>query len=363
MVAFGRPVCGVWAESLGNYGMATFHPINERPYPSLVSVVIPCYNEEEVVPILREQFILAVDRLKCEWELILVNDGSSDRTIELLMEWAANDYRVKVLHLARNFGHQSASTAGLDYARGDAVILMDADLQDPPELIHPMIAAYQTGYDVVYGKRTKRQGESIFKLASAWLFYRMMRTLVHKDLPVDVGDFRLISRSCLNALNSLRETHRFLRGMVSWVGYPQTAVEYVRAIRAGGETKYPLHKMLRFAWMAALSFSALPLRLSLVFGALLLLLGVALGVYGVISFLTGRYVVPGWTSILVIQSLIGGASLLGVGIVGEYVGRIYEAVKGRPLYIVSRAVNMVNQEPPGGQNGISPPSLIEPTIP
>jgi dolichol-phosphate mannosyltransferase len=272
-------------------------------------------------------------------ELILVNDGSSDRSVEILLEWVEDDERVTLLNLARNFGHQAAVTAGLDHATGDAVIIMDADLQDPPEVVHDMLVEYCRGYDVVYGKRVARMGESRFKRWSAWAFYRVMRVLIDRALPADAGDFRLVSRRCLNAVTAMRETHRFLRGMISWVGFPQTAVTYVREPRAAGTTKYPIWKMLKFAWTAAISFSPLPLRLSFALGMLLALVGITQAVNAVIRTALGLYTVPGWTSLMVVVCLIGSAILISIGVLGEYVGRIFEESKGRPIYIVADTVN------------------------
>jgi glycosyltransferase involved in cell wall biosynthesis len=270
---------------------------------------------------------------------VLVNDGSSDRTLDALLAWANADVNAKVLHLSRNFGHQIASTAGLDHASGDAIVLIDADLQDPLSAIHGMIAQYCQGYDVVYGRREKRSGESPFKLATAWVFYRIMQLLVYSDLPVDTGDFRLISRHCLAGLQSMRETHRFLRGMVAWAGYPQIAFMYDRGPRLRGQTKYPLRKMLTFAWTAATSFSTLPLKLSWMFGCLVGLFGIEEGFRAVMALIMGWYVVPGWTSLMVVGSLVGAVLLMSLGVLGQYVGIIYEQAKGRPLYLVSRKFN------------------------
>ncbi len=301
----------------------TYHHLIPREYPGLLSIVIPVWNEQEVVPFLRMRLASFMNELPCPAELILVNDGSSDRTLDLLLDWAAADPRVKIVNLARQFGHQAASTAGLDHAAGDAVVLMDADLQDPPEVILDMLAEYCRGFDVVYGRRTSRQGETIFKRATAWIFYRLMRALIYRDLPVDVGDFRLISRRCLDALIAMRETHRFLRGMVAWVGFAQTAVPYVRQPRVKGETKYPLVKMLRFAWTAAISFSPTPLRLSFALGVLLGVIGMAQGINAVVRHMLGMFTVPGWTSLMVAICFIGGAILISIGILGEYIGRIF----------------------------------------
>jgi dolichol-phosphate mannosyltransferase len=294
------------------------------------------YNEEAMVAPLRAAIDSFTGTLWCDIELILVNDGSSDRTLVLLAEWAAADNRVRVLHLSRNFGHQIAATAGLDHTTGDAVVLLDADLQDPLPVIHQMIDRYCDGYDVVYGQRESRAGESAWKRFSAWAFYRIMRILVYRQLPPDAGDFRLISRQCLDAVIQMRETHRFLRGMVAWVGFPQAAVRYRREQRVAGVTKYPLRKMLAFSWVAATSFSTLPLRLSMIFGAMVGGLGIEEGIRATLAHFLGWYTVPGWTSLTVLVSLIGSASLISIGILGEYVAKLYEQSKGRPLYIVAR---------------------------
>jgi dolichol-phosphate mannosyltransferase len=298
------------------------------------------YNEEAVTPILRQKLVPFLDEFPCQVELVLVNDGSSDRTLAQLADWAAEDPRVKVVHLSRNFGHQVAATAGMDYAGGEAVVLMDADLQDPLEVVHEMIERYREGYDVVYGQREVREGETRFKLVTAWLFYRIMRFLTATDLPVDTGDFRLVSRAFLDALIAMRETHRFLRGMVAWVGYPQVAVRYRRRERAAGITKYPLRKMLVLAWTAATSFSSLPLKFSFLLGLVFGCLGVEEACRALLAHFLGWYTVPGWTSLMVVTSLLGSALLMSISVLGEYVGKIYEQVKGRPLYVVARTFNV-----------------------
>jgi glycosyltransferase involved in cell wall biosynthesis len=317
----------------------THHLLSPRPAPRLLSLVVPMYNEEAVIPLLVESLSSLMERLPCPVQVLMVNDGSSDSTILKLREVASKDSRFEVLSLARNFGHQVAATAGLDAARGDAIVLMDADLQDPPELVLDMLAEYQKGYDVVYAQRIRREGESWFKRWTAWLFYRLMRVLVDRDLPLDVGDYRLVSRRFLDALNQMRETHRFLRGMVSWVGFPQVAVPFVRARRAAGETKYPLSKMLRFAWTAAVSFSPLPLRLSFVVGGTFFGMGCVYAVYALSRWVLGLYIVPGWTSLILVTCLGTGGVMLLIGVLGEYVARIYEEIKGRPLYVISDRFN------------------------
>lgn len=320
--------------------MAPTYLLAPRENPTLLSIVMPAFNEEQIIPLLRDRLDAFLPTVPCDVEVILVNDGSRDGTLHRLAEWAREDSRIKVVGLARNFGHQAAVTAGLDAAAGDAIVIIDCDLQDPPEVILQMLARYREGYDVVYGQRISREGESAGKRLTAWMFYRLMRTFVYADLPADAGDFRLVSRRCLEVLNAMRETHRFLRGMVAWVGFPQIAVKYQRAARAAGESKYPLRKMLKFAWTAAVSFSPLPLRVGLLIGILVATLGFLFGLYVVVGRLLGWYTpAPGWASLTVLICLIGGAVLISNGILGEYVGRIFEEAKGRPLYIVSDRLN------------------------
>lgn len=318
--------------------------VHSRPLPYLLSIVIPLYNEEPVIPLLQASIESLIPKIPCGVEVVLVDDGSQDGTFCMLSQWASENAGVKVLVLSRNFGHQSAATAGLDYASGEAVVLMDADLQDPPELILPMLERYCDGYDVVYAQRIAREGEGVLKRITAWAFYRLMRLLIHRDLPVDAGDYRLLSRPCLNALRQLRETHRFLRGMVAWVGFPQTAVQFRRLPRAAGHTKYPFRKMLGFASNAALSFSAFPLKVLFVAGLVMAAAGFAYGLYAICRVLLGLYVVPGWTSLIVAQCIIGGSILMGLGMVGSYVARIFEEVKARPLYIVARSINIATAQ-------------------
>jgi len=327
------------------------HLLRDRSNPALLSIVIPAFNEEPIIPALQERLTRFLATLPCKVEVIVVNDGSSDRTLELLTDWAAADGRIRVLGLARNFGHQAAVTAGLDRAAGDAVVILDADLQDPPEAIHDMLARYRQGYDVVYGQRISRDGESVAKRLTAWLFYRLMRLLIYRDLPADAGDFRLISRPCLDAVRSMRETHRFIRGMVAWTGFAQTAVPYQRGPRAAGRSKYPFGKMLKFAWTAAVSFSPLPLRLGLVLGFVVAAIGVAFGAFVIAGRIFGWYrPAPGWASLVVLITLLGGAVLISNGILGEYVGRIFEESKARPLYIVAQSANFPATRQPAPVN-------------
>jgi dolichol-phosphate mannosyltransferase len=323
----------------------TFHVLIPRDAPRLLSLVIPIYNEQDAIPYLVDQVKALLDLVPAAAEVVLVNDGSSDASISMLLEISAQDRRFKVVSLARNFGHQAAATAGLDAAVGDAVVLMDADLQDPPELVLEMLREYQKGYDVVYAQRTGREGEGFFKRITAWLFYRLMKILVYKDLPADVGDFRLVSRRCLDALNAMRETHRFLRGMVSWVGFPQTAVPFRRRPRVAGHTKYSPGRMFLFAWTAALSFSPFPVRLSFVLGAALFSIGGAYALYALGRIVLGLYIVPGWASVIMVNCVTAGSIMMAIGVIGEYVARIFEEVKNRPLYIVSYRANFEDNGP------------------
>ena len=299
--------------------------------PTLLSVVAPVYNEEELV----EEFV----RRACAaaagyaFELVIVNDGSSDRTPELLDRIAGDDPRVRVIHLSRNFGHQAALTAGLEHSRGDVVAMIDADLQDPPELIGEMVAQWSRGSDIVYAVRAQRDGETAFKLATASWFYKLFDKLAQVELEPNSGDFRLLDRRALDALLSMTERSRFLRGMTVWVGFSQTAIPYERDARHAGETKYTLRKMLRFSLDAIASFSHVPLQLATYAG--LLSAGVAfIAIPIVIGLRIAHSYLPGFGAITITILLLGGIQLIALGVIGEYVGRIYDEVKHRPLYIV-----------------------------
>lgn len=316
--------------------------LRSRPKPRLLSLVLPLYNEEEVFGELEKRLTEFLRSIDCAAEIILVNDGSSDATRTCIECWALKDPRVKGICLARNFGHQIAVTAGLEHASGDAIVVMDADLQDPPEVVREMIAKYQEGYDVVYGQRIERAGETVFKRATAFLFYRVMRLLIHKNLPPDTGDFRLMSRPVLDALLQMKEKHRFLRGMVTWLGFSQTAVQFSRDKRHTGHTKYNFRKMASLAWNASVSFSPLPLRINLVLGIFVAMFGAIYGVYSVFRALIVKDTVPGWTTLVVLLCLIGGWILISIGILGEYVAKIFEEVKGRPLYVIEKKINFAD---------------------
>lgn len=304
-----------------------------------LSLIIPVLNEEAVIPELARRVTEFLESVDVTWEVVFVDDGSTDASRKLLTELCQADLRFKLVIFSRNFGHQLAITAGLDYASGDAVVVMDADLQDPPSVVREMLERHREGFDVVYGVRQRRENETWFKRATASAFYRLLRAMVGVPIPLDAGDFRLMSRRSVLALRSLREAHRFVRGMVAWVGFRQTAVYYDRPGRFAGETHYPFRKMLRFATDAITSFSPFPLRLATYLGAFAGLVGVGAASWAVWAKLSGAFAVPGWTTIMIAVSLAASAQLLMTGILGEYVGRIYEEVKRRPLYLVMDTVN------------------------
>ncbi|MBE7536486.1 MAG: glycosyltransferase family 2 protein [Anaerolineales bacterium] len=298
------------------------------------SVVAPIFNEEENLPELYRRVKETLTQLRKPWELILVDDGSSDNSSALMRALAKKDKRVRPVIFARNFGHQVAVTAGLDYSRGDAVIVIDSDLQDPPELILDMAKKWQEGYEVVFAVRAEREGESWFKLWTASAFYRLIYRITDVKIPLDAGDFRLMDRKVVNVMNSMRERHRFLRGMSAWVGFKQIGVEYKRSARIAGETKYPFRKMLRLALNAVTGFSYFPLQVATFFG--FFSAGVAILAMPVVIYLraSGSQTFLGQASTLLAVLFLGGVQLISLGILGEYIGRLYDEAKGRPLYIV-----------------------------
>ena len=325
-------------------------PVSAPPAPAdegrslkLLSVVAPVYNEEATIEEFYARVCAALDGLR--FEIVLVDDGSTDASDAELHKLASTDPRVRVVQLSRNFGHQTALTAGLDHARGDAVVMLDADLQDPPELIPRMLDHWRAGCDVVYAVREQREGESRFKLATARWFYSLFDRLAQVELQHNSGDFRLLDRRALDALLSMRERNRFLRGMTVWVGYRQAAVPYSRDRRFAGKTKYTIPKMLRFSLDAISSFSHRPLQLATLLGFLISTLAfIAIPIVIVLRIL-GSYL-PGFSSLTIAVLLLGGIQLIAIGIIGEYVGRIYDEVKGRPLYLVSSRVNIPDDEAP-----------------
>ena len=307
------------------------------------SIVIPVYNEELVVKETYKRLKNVMDQTDGAYELLFVNDGSRDRTLDILKEIALKDVTVKYLGFSRNFGHQIAVTAGMDYAQGNAIVIIDADLQDPPELILDMIRKWQEGFDVVYAKRTKRKGETFFKKQTARLFYRVLQASTDIDIPLDTGDFRLIDRRVCDQLSSMKERNRFVRGLVSWVGFKQTAIEYERDERFAGETKYPLKKMLKFSMDGITSFSYKPLKIASLLGMLLSIFSIGWILVVLYLKLFTDSTITGWSSLIMTTLFFNGIILMMLGIIGEYIGRIYDEVKNRPLYIVQEAYRM-NEE-------------------
>ena len=309
--------------------------MRESVIEKLISIVIPCFNEEEVVEQLVDEInLFCLNNPRYRYEIIFVDDGSIDNTLKLLTEAASKYETFKVVSFSRNFGHQIAVSAGVDVATGDALVFIDADLQDPPHVIADMISQWEEGAEVVYAVRASREGESVFKLATANRFYRILNWFSNIDIPVDTGDFRLIDRKVADVLRSMPERHRFVRGMVAWIGFRQVALPYDRKKRFAGSSKYPLGKMLRFAVDGILSFSSKPLELAIYFGFFVSSLSV-LGIFYALAMrvFTSTWV-EGWTALMIAVLFLGGVQLVFVGIIGAYIGRIYEEAKGRPLYIL-----------------------------
>jgi len=305
-----------------------------------ISIVVPLFNEESVINELYMRITDLMDKNRLDYELILVNDGSTDNTPDMARVLCTRNKKVKYIGFSRNFGHQIAITAGMDKTAGRIVVIIDADLQDPPEVILEMIEKWREGYQVVFGTRKKRKGEGFFKLFTAKLFYRIIRKMTNIDIPVDTGDFRLMDRKVVNQLKNMRERNRFVRGMVSWVGFKQCKVEYVREKRFAGETKYPFKKMLKFAVDGILSFSQIPLKISSFFGFFCSMVSFVFIIYGlVIKLIFPDRAISGWASIFIAILFLGGVQLICAGILGEYMGRIYEEIKGRPLYICEEEIN------------------------
>jgi glycosyltransferase involved in cell wall biosynthesis len=317
------------------------------------SFVIPVLNERETLPELHRRLDAVMAQLDGPAEVVLVDDGSTDGSFAVMEEIHARDPRVKALRLSRNFGHQIALTAGLDHALGKAVVIMDGDLQDPPEVVLELARRWREGYDVVYAIRDERDGESRVKLATARWFYRLMGRMSEVPIPVDAGDFRLVDRRAVDAVASMREHSRYLRGMFAWVGYDQTGVRYSRSARYAGRTKFPLRKMLSFATDGIVSFSAAPLRLALAFGFVVSALSVVAGAAAIVCRITGVYETPGWASIVVGMSFLGGVQLTVLGVMGAYIARIHDEVKQRPLYLVRDRVGGDRAQEPGSR-GDSP---------
>ncbi len=310
----------------------------------MYSVVAPVFNEEALVEEFYKRTAAAMETLGEPFEIVLINDGCRDRSPEIMREIHEQDPRVNVINFSRNFGHQLAITAGIDYAQGQAVIVIDSDLQDPPEVIPELIQSWKDGYEVVYAVRSEREGETWFKKFTASFFYRLIANITSINMPVDAGDFRLMDRKVVDALSSMREYHRFMRGMSVWVGFKQTGVAYKRAARKAGETKYPLRKMIRFAFDGITSFSYAPLQLATYLGFVTAGLSVLFIVIAMVLRLSGAEELKGQATTLISVLFMGGVQLIFLGIIGEYLGRIYNEVKHRPLYIVSEALGYETEE-------------------
>lgn len=326
--------------------MESVNHLLDRVDAPMVSVVCPVFNEEDGIERFHERTTAAMDAIEpsVRHELLYVNDGSTDRSLAILRKLAQDDPRCRVVDLSRNFGHQIAITSGIDLATGDAVVVIDADLQDPPEVIADMVARWREGFKVVYGVRMKRTGETSFKLLTAKWFYRLLNRLSDTPLPLDSGDFRLMDRQVVEVLKDIREENRYIRGLVSWIGFSQCAVEYERDRRYAGESKYTIRRMLRFAADGITSFSEKPLRLSIQLGVITTVVTLFLGAFIVVGkLLDPDSGIPGYASLMTVVLFFGGVQLLSIGLLGEYVGRIYRESKRRPLYIVAEKVNFEDE--------------------
>ena len=307
-----------------------------------ISVIIPMYNEELVIEECYKRLKENITKLKkYDYELIFINDGSKDKTLEKIKELAKQDTNLKIVSFSRNFGHQAAVTAGLKEVTGDAIVIIDADLQDPPESIPDMVKLWEAGNEVIYGKRKSRKGESYFKLFTAKMFYKTLNALSDVEIPQDTGDFRLVDRKVVDTINKLPEHNKFLRGLFSWVGYKQVPYEYERQERFAGKTKYPLNKMLKLASDGIISFSTKPLKLVGALGMVSIVISIVLLIYALISYACHLHnLSAGWTSIMVAITFFAGVQLLSIWIISEYIGRIYEETKQRPQYIIKEKINI-----------------------
>lgn len=308
-----------------------------------LSIIVPMYYEEEVAYEFYNRLKNVVKKIDFDYEMIFINDGSQDNTLMILKSIANEDSNVRIIDFSRNFGHQVAVTAGILNCKGDLAVVIDADLQDPPELIVDMIEEWKKGFDVVYAKRKTRKGESKFKLVTAKYFYKILSNLADIEIPRDTGDFRLIDKKVIESFKEMPERNRFIRGMISWVGFKQTFVEYNRDERFAGETKYPLKKMIKFATDGIISFSSKPLKVMSSLGILTLFVSFIILIYSIVSKLYGN-TSSGWTSIMCVLVFFSGVQLVSLGIIGEYIARIYDESKNRPLYLINEMVNFKQEE-------------------
>lgn len=306
-----------------------------------LSVIIPCYNEELVIKETYKRLTRVLNESKHEFELVFINDGSKDKTFEILQQFSIEDKNLKILNFSRNFGHQCAVTAGLNYCNGDAAVIIDSDLQDPPEVIVDMLKIMEEqNANVVYGVRKKRKGESWFKLITAKYFYRLLNNLSDVKFPVDTGDFRLIDRNIINTFNKMKEKNKYIRGLISWMGYKQVPCYYEREERFAGETKYPFKKMLRFAMIGVFYFSKKPLRIATISGFFSVVIGLIYAIIALVTkFFNPSVLVTGWTTIIILIIFFGGVQLLTIGVLGQYMGNLFDEAKDRPEYIIKNEIN------------------------
>lgn len=308
----------------------------------LLSVIVPCFNEEEVIEETYKRLTIVLKENHINYEILFINDGSIDKTLEILTNIAKNDPKIKIISFSRNFGHQSAVSAGIHHCKGDYAVIIDADLQDPPEVIPELLSlAKKEQANVVYGVRKKRKGETFFKRFTAWAFYKIINLLSDVPLPENTGDFRLIDKKVIDAFNQLPEKNKYIRGLISWIGFKQIPYYYVREPRFAGETKYPLSKMIKFATTALLYFTRKPLKLATTMGFMSIVVGLLLTIYVFLSlFLKPQQTVSGWASTIIIIIFFGGVQLLTIGVMGEYIGSIFDEIKNRPMYIIDKTYNI-----------------------
>ncbi len=338
--------------------MSAFVPANTSPIPErpLISVVAPAYNEQEVLPEFHRRLVAVLEQLDCDYEVVYVNDGSRDRTLEVLKKLRGEDANISILDLSRNFGKEIAMAAGFDHAGGDAVIVIDTDLQDPPEIIPDLLRGWREGYDVVYAQRVEREGETWLKKTTAAAFYRLIHRVSRVDIPRDTGDFRLLSRRAVNSLNQLREHHRFMKGLFAWIGYPQLAVPYHRDPRFAGTSKWNYWRLWNFALEGITSFSIAPLKLASYMGLLISLAAFLYAAVIIYKTLVFGDDVRGYPSLMVVVLLLGGIQLASLGIIGEYLGRMFNETKGRPLYLlqaVEPSVAALRRQAEQASSGVS----------